>query len=69
MQFPKHSKNSKQQEYLAKKMQATNWACAVDQNKLDITKAIGESMSYLGLSVDGSTNRLLPMAIEKELNV
>jgi uncharacterized protein (TIGR00661 family) len=58
-----------EQEYLANKMRAMNWAYTIDQNKLDITKAISGSVSYLGLSVDGSTNGLLPMAIVEELNV
>ncbi|MFM9840141.1 MAG: glycosyltransferase [Cyclobacteriaceae bacterium] len=57
-----------EQEYLAKKMQAMNWAYAIDQDKLDLISAINESKNYIGLTVGESNNVLLSKAIEAELN-
>jgi UDP-N-acetylglucosamine:LPS N-acetylglucosamine transferase len=57
-----------EQEYLAKKMQAMDWAYAIDQDKLEIIKAINESKNYIGLTVGESNNVLLSKAIEEELN-
>jgi uncharacterized protein (TIGR00661 family) len=57
-----------EQEYLAKKMQVMDWAYAIDQDKLDIIRAINESKNYIGLAVGESNNALLSKAIEAELN-
>jgi uncharacterized protein (TIGR00661 family) len=57
-----------EQEYLAMKMQAMNWAYAIDQNKLEIIRAINELKNYMGLALDESNNGILKKVIEAELN-
>jgi uncharacterized protein (TIGR00661 family) len=57
-----------EQVYLAKRIREMNWAYAIDQDKLDISKAISELKSHVGLLVDESNNDLLKKVIEAELN-
>jgi hypothetical protein len=50
---------------LAKRMKAMNWAYTIDQDKLDIGKAINECANFVGLGFEHPRTRFLSRAVDE----